>query len=120
MTEQRGQTLAAGLTAYDEQEEVDEDDSQETPVAAATPVAANKADEAAGRDRAAARRSDSKAEQEPKQPEEFASIEQILAWVRGGKMAGRVDGPSAAEAPGQPGTVRKPAVTDRRAANSDE
>jgi hypothetical protein len=122
MTEQRGQTLAAGLTAFDEDEE-DEDDSQETPVAAPTPAAANKAEEASSREQAPQRWRESKGgqvEQEQAEPVEFASIEQILSWVHGGKMAGRVDGPRAAEAPAQPGAESKRPQTDRRAANSDE
>jgi hypothetical protein len=121
MTEQRGQTLAAGLTAFDQDDEEEEDD-QETPVAAPTPVAGNRADETVGSDKPARRESKGgKVEQEQaKEPEEFASVEQILSWVRGGKMAGRVDGPKAAEASGQAGADSKREKTGRRAANSDE
>jgi hypothetical protein len=120
MTEQRGQTLAAGLLAADQDEE-DEEDDQETPVAAPTPAGANKADEA-GREQGPQRQRESKSGkgEQTQEPVEFASIEQILGWVRGGKMAARVDGPKAAEAQGQARADSKRSQTDRRAANSDE
>jgi hypothetical protein len=109
-----------GLTAFDEDDEDDEDD-QETPVAAPTPAAATKADGATSRERPAQRRESKggKVEQEPaEEPVEFASIEQILGWVRGGKMAARVDGPKAAEAQKQPGTESKRPQTLRHEVES--